>query len=104
MGQKNKEKGCTSVPAWKMMGNSSSQSGIQPRWARQMKCWLSYLLTWLNHSSLAFCSANICPWDKVKKTVHDVPKSLKAETAAKISKCLVGWALQVRRLRCTHRC
>ena len=62
------------------------------------------LLIWLNGSSLAFCSANICPWDKVKKTVHDVPKSLKAETAAKISKCLVGWALQVRRLQRTHRC
>lgn len=62
------------------------------------------LLIRLNGSSLAFCSANICPWDNVKKTAHDVPKSLKAETAAKISKCLVGWALQVRRLQCTRRC
>lgn len=32
------------------------------------------LLIWLSGSSLDFCSADICPWDKGKNTVHDVPK------------------------------
>lgn len=99
MGQKNKEKRCRSVLAWKPKPERySTQMGQGDGLLGEL------LLRWLNGSSLPFCSANICPWDKMKKTVRDVPKSLKAETAAKISKCLVGWTLQVRRLQRTHRC